>query len=100
MDILLTASTVFTLLALYFLFAVFRNARRRRPVRATGSLAGSVASGAAGGASILLVFSYYGYDRLTDEPRRNGVQVAVEAHPKALRDARADNVVSLERCLL
>lgn len=67
MDILLTASTIFTLIALYFLFSMLRHARRRRPVRATGSLAGGMVSGALGGASILLAFSYYGYDRLTDE---------------------------------
>ncbi len=67
MDVLLTASAVFTLIALYFLFSMFRNARRRRPLRATGSLAGGVASGAVGGASILLAFSYYGYGRLVDE---------------------------------
>ncbi len=67
MDVLLTASAVFTLIALYFLFAMLRNARRRRPLRATGSLAGGVASGAVGGASILLAFSYYGYGRLVDE---------------------------------
>ncbi len=67
MDVLLTASAIFTLIALYFLFSMFRNARRRRPLRATGSLAGGVASGAVGGASILLAFSYYGYGRLVDE---------------------------------
>lgn len=67
MDVLLTASIIFTLIALYFLFSMLRHARRRRPVRATGSLAGGMVSGALGGASILLAFSYYGYDRLTDE---------------------------------
>lgn len=67
MNILITASAVFTLIALYFLFSMFRHARRRRPVRATGSLAGGVASGAVGGASIMLAFSYYGYGRLIDE---------------------------------
>ena len=67
MNILLTASAVFTLIALYFLFSMIRHARRRRPIRATGSLAGSVASGAIGGASIMLAFSYFGYSRLVDE---------------------------------
>ncbi len=67
MDILLTVSSVFTLLALYFVFSMLRHARRRRPVRATGSLAGGMVSGALGGASILLAFSYYGYDQLVDE---------------------------------
>ncbi|MBT8101900.1 MAG: cation/multidrug efflux pump [Gammaproteobacteria bacterium] len=67
MNFLLAASAVFTLLTLFFLISMFRHARRRRPVRATGSLAGGAASGALGGASILLAFSYFGYGRLIDE---------------------------------
>lgn len=67
MNLLLTASTVFTLIALYFVFSMFRHARRRRPVRATRSLVGGAASACAGGASIMLAFSYYGYGRLVDE---------------------------------
>lgn len=67
MNLLLTASTVFTLIALYFVFSMFRHARRRRPVRATRSLAGGAVSACAGGASIMLAFSYYGYGRLVDE---------------------------------
>jgi len=67
MNLLLTASTVFTLIALYFVFSMIRHARRRRPVRATRSLAGGAVSGTAGAASIMLAFSYYGYGRLVDE---------------------------------
>ena len=67
MNLLLTASTVFTLIALYFVFSMARHARRRRPVRATRSLAGGAVSACAGGASIMLAFSYYGYSRLVDE---------------------------------
>ena len=67
MNLLLTASTVFTLVALYFVFSMARHARRRRPVRATRSLAGGAVSACAGGASIMLAFSYYGYGRLVDE---------------------------------
>lgn len=67
MNLLLTASTVFTLIALFFVFSMMRHLRRRRPLRATGSLAGGVASASIGGASILLAFSYYGYGRLVDE---------------------------------
>jgi hypothetical protein len=67
MNLLLIASTVFTLITLYFLFSMFRHARRRRPVRATRSLAGGAVSACAGGASIMLAFSYFGYFQLVDE---------------------------------
>jgi len=67
MNLLLTISTVSIALALYFLFSMARHARRHRPVRATRSLAGGVVTGALGGASVLLSFSYYGYGRLIDE---------------------------------
>ena len=67
MNLLLTISTVTIAVTLYFLFSMTRHARRRRPVRATRSLAGGVVSGAMGSASILLAFSYYGYGRLIDE---------------------------------
>jgi hypothetical protein len=67
MNLLLIASTVFTLITLYFVFSMFRHARRRRPVRATRSLAGGAVSACAGGASIMLAFSYFGYTQLVDE---------------------------------
>ena len=67
MNLLLTISAVFSVIALYFVFSLLRHARRRRPIRATRSLAGGVVSGCAGAASIMLAFSYYGYERLVDE---------------------------------
>jgi hypothetical protein len=67
MNLLLIASTVFTLITLYFIFSMIRHARRRRPVRATRSLAGGTVSACAGGASIMLAFSYFGYLQLVDE---------------------------------
>jgi len=67
MNLLLAASTVFALITLYFIFSMLRHARRRRPVRATRSLAGGTVSGVAGGASIMLAFSYFGYGHLVDE---------------------------------
>jgi len=99
MDVLLTASAVFTLIALYFLFSMFRNARRRRPLRATGSLAGGVASGAVGGASILLAFSYYGYGRLVDEQLVSRIEFS-QAAPgeyvaRVMIDGRTDRLFTL-----
>ena len=67
MNILLTASAIFTIVTLFFLVSMVRHARRRRPLRATGSMVGGVATGAASGASLLLAFSYFGYGRLIDE---------------------------------
>ena len=99
MDVLLTASAIFTLIALYFLFSVFRNARRRRPLRATGSLAGGVASGAVGGASILLAFSYYGYARLVDEQLVSRIEFS-QAAPgeyvaRVMIDGQTDRLLTL-----
>ena len=79
MNLLLTASTVFALLTLYFVFSMTRHAKRRRPVRATRSLAGGTASAFAGGASIMLAFSYYGYDRLIDEQYVGRIQFSQSA---------------------
>ncbi len=99
MDVLLTASAVFTLIALYFLFSMFRNARRRRPLRATGSLAGGVASGAVGGASILLAFSYYGYGRLVDEQLVSRIEFSRESPgeyvARVMIDGQTDRLFTL-----
>jgi len=79
MNLLLTISTVSIALALYFLFSMARHARRRRPVRATRSLAGGVVTGALGSASILLTFSYYGYGRLIDEQPVSQIEFSLSA---------------------
>ncbi|MGI9236505.1 MAG: hypothetical protein ACR2QZ_03870 [Woeseiaceae bacterium] len=67
MNILLTACAVFTLFTLFFVVSMLRHARRRRPLRATGSFAGGAASGSLAAVSVLLAFSYFGYGRLVDE---------------------------------
>ena len=74
MELLLTASAVFSIITLYFVFSMGRHAKRRRPIRATRSLVGGTASGAMGGASIMLAFSYYGYGRLIDEQLVSTIQ--------------------------
>ena len=99
MNLLLTASTVFTIIAVYFVFSMFRHARRRRPVRATRSLAGGVVSGAIGSASILLAFSYYGYGRLVDETLVSRIEFSQTAPgeyiARVMVDGRADRLLTL-----
>lgn len=99
MHVLLTATAVFSLVTLYFLVSLFRNARRGRPLRATGSLAGGVASGAVGGASILLVFSYYGYGRLVDEQLVSRIEFSQSAPgeyvARVMIDGQTDRMFTL-----
>ncbi len=93
MNYLLVAGTVFTLIALFFVISMIRHARRRRPVRATGSLAGGVASGALGGASVLLAFSYYGYGRLVDEQIVSQIEFSQSAPSEYLARLMIDGEV-------
>ena len=79
MNLLLTVSLTFVAIALYFVVSMIRHMRRRRPIRATRSLAGGVVTGAAGSASILLAFSYYGYGRLIDEQLVSQIQFSQSA---------------------
>jgi hypothetical protein len=74
MNLLLTISSIFIAITLYFVVSMARHARRRRPIRATRSLAGGVVTGAMGSASVLLAFSYYGYGRLIDEQLVSQIQ--------------------------
>ncbi|MCH8099300.1 MAG: cation/multidrug efflux pump [Proteobacteria bacterium] len=102
MNLLLTASAVFTFIALFFVFSMTRHIRRRRPVRATGSLAGGLVATVLGGASILLAFSYYGYGRLVDEqvvgkiefsqsaPGEFTARLMIDGEPDRLLELRGD----------
>jgi len=99
MNLLLAASTGFTLIALYFVFSMMRHLRRRRPVRATRSLAGGVMSGALGSASILLAFSYYGYGRLIDEQPVSRIEFSQttpgEFTARVMIDGKVDRLMTL-----
>lgn len=99
MNILLTASVIFTAFTLLFVVSMLRHVRRRRPLRATGSLAGGAASGALGGASILLAFSYFGYGRLVDEQVVSQIEFSQSAPGEYLArlmvDGEADRLFSL-----
>ena len=99
MNLLLAISTISIALALYFLFSMARHARRRRPIRATRSLAGGVISGALGSASILLAFSYYGYGRLVDEQVVSQIEFSQSAPglytARLMMDGESDRLLNL-----
>lgn len=67
MNPLLLAATICTLIALLSVRASFRQLRRGRLLRATGSAGIGAASAALATASVLFLFSYMGYQRLTAE---------------------------------
>ncbi len=99
MNILFAAAALFCLIALLFLISMVRNARRRRPLRATGSLAAGAASGAVGGAGILLAFSYVGYGRLVDEQVVSQIQFSQlapdEYVARLMIDGQPDRLLTL-----
>lgn len=100
MNLLLTLSAAFTFIALYFVFSMARHARRRRPVRATRSLAGGAVSGCAGAASIMLAFSYYGYGRLVDETLVSRIEFSQvspgEYTARVMVDGKSDRLLDLK----
>lgn len=67
MNSLLTITSAFTLIAVFFVLGLFRNLRRGRMVRAGGSFAGGIATASLGGAGMILLGSIYSYEQLTDE---------------------------------
>lgn len=67
MNTLLAITTICTLIAVFFIFGMFRHLRRGRMVRAGGSFAGGVATASVGGAGMILLGSIYSYGQLTAE---------------------------------
>jgi hypothetical protein len=67
MSILIALSAVFALFTAFFLGRAVRSTRRGRVLRAGGSGIGFVVSAVLATAGVLLVISYYSYERLTAE---------------------------------
>lgn len=67
MNALIALTAGCALLAVIFVLAMFRQLRRRKVVRATGSFAGGVATASVGGVGFVLLSSIYSYGQLTDE---------------------------------
>ena len=67
MNTLIAITAAFTLLAVFFVLSMLRHLRRRRVLRASGSLAGGAATASIGGIGIVLLTSLYSYGQLTGE---------------------------------
>lgn len=67
MDTLIAITAAFALIAVFFVFGMFRHLRRGRMLRASGSFAGGIASASVGGAGMILLGSVYSYGQLTGE---------------------------------
>jgi len=67
MNNLVAISTTLTLLAVLFIFAMLRQLRRGKILRASGSCACGIATASLGIAGLVLLGSIYGYGQLTDE---------------------------------
>jgi len=67
MELLIASAVIFGFLSIFFLAVAIRSARRGRLVRASGSLLSWVTSLVITTLAVLLLFSYYSYDRLTAE---------------------------------
>ncbi|MEM8816177.1 MAG: hypothetical protein AAFX56_20300 [Pseudomonadota bacterium] len=99
MNTLLAATTVFSLLAIYFVFATFRQLRRGRVLKAGGAMAGCVTTASVGGLGVVLAMSYLSYSRLTDEQQIGMIEfvnVGDDAYEARLMlDGERDRIVTL-----
>ena len=67
MNVLIAASAIFTLIGLLFLGATLRAVRRGRLLRASSSFVSGAMSVCLGAIAAMILISYLGYERLTDE---------------------------------
>ena len=99
MNTLLAISSALALVAVFFVLAMFRNLRRGRVLRASGSFAGGVTTASLGGAGMILLGSIYGYDQLTDEQIVSLIEFQQKAPgeytARLMIDGQADRVLTL-----
>lgn len=100
METLLAITTAFTLIAVIFVYAMFRQLKRRRVLRATGSLAGGVATASVGGMGVVLLSSLYSYGQLTSEQRLGHIEFkrlpAGEYSARLMLDGELDRMFVLK----
>lgn len=100
METLLAITTAFTVIAVIFVYAMFRQLKRRRVLRATGSLAGGVATASVGGMGVVLLSSVYSYGQLTAEQRLGHIEFkrlpAGEYSARLMLDGELDRMFVLK----
>ncbi|MDX1516940.1 MAG: hypothetical protein R3288_08885 [Woeseiaceae bacterium] len=100
MNALIAITTACTLLALFFVLAMFRQLRRRRLLRAGGSFAGGVATASLGGAGMVLLTSVYSYGQLTGEQVVGEIEFTRNAPgeytARLMRDGEIDRLLQLK----
>ena len=99
MNTLLAITSAMTLVAVFFVLAMFRQLRRGRVLRASGSFAGGVATASLGGAGMILIGSIYGYKQLTDEQTVSLIELRENAPgeytARLMIDGQSDQLFSL-----
>ena len=79
MNVFIAGSVILALIAILFLGSTLKHLGRRHFLRAGRSATACVATGAVGGAGVLLFISYLGYERLTDEQLVGVIEFTEEA---------------------
>ena len=99
MNTLLAITTAFTLIAVFFVFGMFRNLRRGRMIRASGSFAGGIATASLGGAGMILLGSIVSYEQLTDEQTVSLIEfwenAPGEYSARLMIDGESDRILTL-----
>ena len=99
MNTLLAITTAFTLIAVFFVFGMFRNLRRGRMIRASGSFAGGIATASLGGAGMILLGSIVSYEQLTDEQTVSLIEFRENApgeySARLMIDGESDRILTL-----
>ena len=99
MNVLIAASAIFTLIGLLFLAGTLRAVRRGRLLRASSSFVSGAMSVSLGAIAAMILISYLGYERLTEEQlvgviefRRNAPE---EYTARLMVDGQLDRLLTL-----
>lgn len=99
MNILIAITVAFTLIAVFFVLAMFRHLRRRRVLRASGSFVGGVATASVGTVGMVLLTSIYSYGQLTAEQSIGSIEFTETApgeySARLMLDGQTDQILPM-----